>query len=88
MAMNRQNFTQKHLHSGERKLVKGVQKILDLCEFLPELSIKMLENDIILSFLLLTLSNHYLWTSQNKKFFDKGLLAALCGFVQMYQRNL
>ena len=58
------------------------------CAKKTELSIKILENDVILSFLLVTLSNHYLWTSQDQKFFDKGLLAALCGLVRMYQRNL
>ena len=58
------------------------------CAKKTELSIKILENDVILSFLLVTLSCHYLWTSQDQKFFDKGLLAALCGFAQMYQRNL
>ena len=58
------------------------------CAKKTELSIKILENDVIRSFLLVTLSNHYLWTSQDQKVFDKGLLAVLCGYIQMYLRNL
>ena len=47
------------------KSCKGLQERLDLSEILSELSTKILENDVILSSLLLSLSKHYSWTSQH-----------------------